>query len=78
MKPPGSLVSVQVNAATVRRHDHLVIGGQAFVVTDLTTMTRGRKRLEFHDGQSLTISATTVLWAARWTPYHAHHRRGAR
>ncbi|WP_183091709.1 hypothetical protein [Streptomyces radicis] len=28
-----------------------------------------------HDGQSLTINATTVLWAARWAPYH---RRGIR
>ncbi|MDT0341736.1 hypothetical protein [Streptomyces litchfieldiae] len=65
--PPTApvLVSIGVDARTVRRGDQLMIGGQAFTVSDMTALGPGRKRLRFATGEILTMNATTVLWAAR-------------
>ncbi|ONK12872.1 hypothetical protein STBA_36270 [Streptomyces sp. MP131-18] len=42
-----------------------MVGGQAWVVLDMVSIGRGGKRLHFAGGESLTMSRTTVLWAAR-------------
>ncbi|MDT0445591.1 hypothetical protein [Streptomyces johnsoniae] len=62
---PGVRVAIEVDAATVRRGDQLMIGGQSFTVHDLTTVQRGGKRLHFASGETFTMQRTTVLWAAR-------------
>ncbi len=75
MRPgAGVQVAVEVNAATVRRGDQLMIGGQVFTISDLTSMQRGAKRLHFASGETLTLQPATILWAARRTD----PRRGAR
>ncbi|WP_049572731.1 hypothetical protein [Streptomyces sp. SBT349] len=61
----GVLVSVEVDAGTVRLGDQLVIGGQVFTVRDMMVLPHGRKRLDFGSGESFTLRGTTVLWAAR-------------
>ncbi|ONK10165.1 hypothetical protein [Streptomyces sp. MP131-18] len=65
--PPTArvLVSVEVDARTVKRGDQLMIGGQPFTIRDMTALGPGRKRLTFITGEILTMNATTVLWAAR-------------
>ncbi|MDT0347645.1 hypothetical protein [Streptomyces litchfieldiae] len=59
------LVSIEIDAATVRRGDQLTIDGQAFTIRDMTALARGAKRLEFTTGDTLTLRPGTVLWAAR-------------
>ncbi|MDT0343071.1 hypothetical protein [Streptomyces litchfieldiae] len=74
--PAPVLVSVEVNARTVLRGDQLMVGGQAFTIHDMTALGPDRKRLAFATGETLTMTPTTVLWAARhldprlhrWTP----------
>ncbi|WP_063784133.1 hypothetical protein [Streptomyces sp. SBT349] len=61
----GVVVSVEIDAGTVRRGDQLMVGGQAFTVQDMTALAGGGKRLHFGGGDSLTMTRTTVLWAAR-------------
>ncbi|ARQ71104.1 hypothetical protein [Streptomyces marincola] len=61
----GVLVSVEIDAATVRAGDQVVIGGQPFTVRDMTALGSGRKRLEFETGETLVMNRRTVLWAAR-------------
>ncbi|MDT0446757.1 hypothetical protein [Streptomyces johnsoniae] len=61
----GVLVSLEINAVTVRRGDQLMIGARAFTVRDLTALANGRKRLDFGAGESFTMCAGTTLWAAR-------------
>ncbi|MDT0342342.1 hypothetical protein [Streptomyces litchfieldiae] len=63
--PVGVLVSIEVDASTVRRGDQIMVGGQALLVLDMMSLARGGKRLHFASGESLTMSSTTVLWAAR-------------
>ncbi|UCM88503.1 hypothetical protein [Streptomyces marincola] len=75
MRPPGVQVAVEVNAATVRRGDQLMIGGQVFVISDLTSMHRGAKRLHFTSGESMTLHPSTILWAARRTDPRIARRR---
>ncbi|ARQ68516.1 hypothetical protein [Streptomyces marincola] len=62
---PGVLVSVEVDAGTVRRGDQVMIGGQVFTVLDMAAMRGGARRLQFASGESLIMLRTTVLWAAR-------------
>lgn len=61
----GVLVSVEVDAATIRRGDQLMVAGQVFIVRDMAPLPRGGKRLDFTTGESLTMLRTTILWAAR-------------
>ncbi|MDT0343218.1 hypothetical protein [Streptomyces litchfieldiae] len=61
----GVLISIEIDAATVRRGDQLTIGGQIFTVADMTALPRNGKRLHFTTGDSLTLRPTTILWAAR-------------
>ncbi|MDT0345802.1 hypothetical protein [Streptomyces litchfieldiae] len=61
----GVLTALEVDVRTVQRGDQLTIGGQIYTVRDMTTMARGSKRLDFGNGESFTMRATTVLWAAR-------------
>ncbi|MGK5534366.1 hypothetical protein [Streptomyces sp. URMC 129] len=61
----GVIVSVEVDATTVRRGDQLMVGGAVFTVQDMTTVPQGGKRLDFTTGESLVLRATTVLWVAR-------------
>ncbi|ARQ70895.1 hypothetical protein [Streptomyces marincola] len=61
----GVLVSVEVDAHTVRRGDQIMVGGQAFTVSDMTALASGRKRLTFDSGETFVLHRTTVLWAAR-------------
>ncbi len=63
--PVGVLVAVEVDAVTVRCGDQVMVGGQAFVVSDMTNAAAGGKRLRFRTGESFTMCRTTVLWAAR-------------
>ncbi|UCM88252.1 hypothetical protein [Streptomyces marincola] len=65
MPPPGVTVAIEIDAATVRRGDQVMIGGQAFTVHDLTAVQRGGKRLHFATGETFTMQRTTVLWASR-------------
>ncbi|MDT0447319.1 hypothetical protein [Streptomyces johnsoniae] len=69
MRPPqgqvGVVVSVEIDAGTVRRGDQVMIGGRPFVVEDMTALAGGGKRLLFGGGNSLTVARATVLWAAR-------------
>ncbi|MDT0444410.1 hypothetical protein [Streptomyces johnsoniae] len=58
-------MSVEVDARIVQRDDQLMIGGQAFTVSDMTAVGPGRKRLEFSTGEMFMMNPTTVLWAAR-------------
>ncbi|WP_049580400.1 hypothetical protein [Streptomyces sp. SBT349] len=65
-RPDGRvLVSVEVDARSVRRGDQVVIGGQPFTVRDLRSVALGGTRLEFATGESFVMRRTTVLWAAR-------------
>ncbi|UCM87476.1 hypothetical protein [Streptomyces marincola] len=66
---------MEIDAGTVRRGDQLMIGGQAFVVEDMTSMAHGAKRLIFTTGETFTLRRTTVLWAARCVD---PRRRGGR
>lgn len=70
----GVLVSVEIDARSVRRGDHVMVGGQPFVVRDLRATALGGTRLEFTTGEPFTMRRTTVLWAAR---RHDPRRRGA-
>ncbi len=65
--PPGAcvLVSVEVDARSVQRGDQLIIGGQAFTVSNMTATGPGRKRLEFSTGEMFMMNPYTVLWATR-------------
>ncbi|MDT0443355.1 hypothetical protein [Streptomyces johnsoniae] len=63
--PVGVVVSVEIDVATVRRGDQVMVGGQAFVVSDMVNVAAGGKRLCFRGGESFTMCRTTVLWAAR-------------
>ncbi|WP_049580377.1 hypothetical protein [Streptomyces sp. SBT349] len=73
------LVSVEVDATTVRRGDEIMIGGQIFTVSDLTAAPRGGKRLEFASGETFLLRPHTVLWAARRiSPRRPPPRAGAR
>ncbi|MDT0441700.1 hypothetical protein [Streptomyces johnsoniae] len=71
----GVQVAVEVNAATVRRGDQLMIGGQVYTISDLTSMQRGVKRLHFTSGETFTLHPATVLWAARRTDPRRAARR---
>ncbi|UCM90989.1 hypothetical protein [Streptomyces marincola] len=64
-QPVGVQIAVEVDARTVRRGDQLMIGGQCFTVGDMTALGPGRKRLLFTTGETFTLHARTVLWAAR-------------
>ncbi|WP_049577645.1 hypothetical protein [Streptomyces sp. SBT349] len=61
----GVVVSVEVDAATIRRGDQVMIGSQVFVVGDMVATHGGGKRVEFTSGESFTLRRTTVLWASR-------------
>ncbi|WP_159001204.1 hypothetical protein [Streptomyces sp. SBT349] len=61
----GVLVSVEIDAGSVRRGDQVMIGGWPFTVRDIVALPHGRKRLDFGDGESLIMGRRTVLWAAR-------------
>ncbi|UCM92014.1 hypothetical protein [Streptomyces marincola] len=61
----GVLVAVEIDAATVRRGDQVMIGAQAFTVRDLLALAGGAKRLVFDSGDSFVMGSRTVLWAAR-------------
>ncbi|ONK13560.1 hypothetical protein [Streptomyces sp. MP131-18] len=60
----GVLVAVEIDARSVLRGDQVMVGGQAFTVSDMVTVPGG-KRLEFVSGETLTLRAHTVLWASR-------------
>ncbi|MGK5532885.1 hypothetical protein [Streptomyces sp. URMC 129] len=64
----GVMVTVEVDASTVRRGDQLMIGGQVFTVSDMIALAQGAKRLEFTTGESFTMRPTTVLWITRRRP----------
>ncbi|UCM87520.1 hypothetical protein [Streptomyces marincola] len=61
----GVIIAVEIDARTVAVGDQIMIGGQPLVVRDLTALAAGRKRLQFHSGETLVMNRTTVLWAAR-------------
>ncbi|MGK5534368.1 hypothetical protein [Streptomyces sp. URMC 129] len=61
----GVMVSVEVDAATVRRGDQLMVGGHVCTVADMVALPQGGKRLDFASGESLTMRPVTVLWVTR-------------
>ncbi|WP_077061028.1 hypothetical protein [Streptomyces sp. MP131-18] len=61
------LVAVEIDAHSVRRGDQLMIGGQTFTICDMTALPRNAKRLHFTGGETMTLTRTTTLWAARRT-----------
>ncbi len=61
----GVVVAVEVDVYTVRRGDHIMVGGQSFTVRDMAALGPGRKRLVFGSGESFVMHRATVLWAAR-------------
>ncbi|UCM91488.1 hypothetical protein [Streptomyces marincola] len=63
----GVLVAEEVDAASVRVGDIVVIGGQPFVVRDLTALGPGRKRkrLLFVSGETFEMGPATVLRVSR-------------
>ncbi|ARQ68990.1 hypothetical protein [Streptomyces marincola] len=61
----GVLVAVEIDAGTVRVGDQVMIGGQPFVVRNMTAMGSGHKRLVFGTGETFVMGPATVLWAAR-------------
>ncbi|MDT0344549.1 hypothetical protein [Streptomyces litchfieldiae] len=61
----GVLMAIEVDAATIRIGDQLMIGGQAFTVLDMVTMGVDVKRLHFASGETFTMRRDTVLWATR-------------
>ncbi len=73
--PVGVLVSIEIDAGTVRRGDQVMVGGQVWIVLDMMNVARGGKRLHFVGGESLTMTPTTVLWAARRINPRPAHRR---
>ncbi|MDT0342675.1 hypothetical protein [Streptomyces litchfieldiae] len=60
----GVVISVEVDAGTIRRGDQVVIGGQPFTVLEMTALPRGGKRLGFASGETFTMRRDTILWAA--------------
>ncbi|MDT0307414.1 hypothetical protein RM780_10610 [Streptomyces sp. DSM 44917] len=61
----GIMEQVMVDSSTVRRGDEILIGGQAYAVSDMVALPRGGRRLEFASGESFTMRASTVMWATR-------------
>ncbi|MGK5530138.1 hypothetical protein [Streptomyces sp. URMC 129] len=73
----GVMVTVEVDASTIRRGDQLLVGGQAFTVQDMSALPQGGKRVQFATGEILTLRPTTVLWATRrQTPHRIRTRSG--
>ncbi|RKN61919.1 hypothetical protein D7231_32120 [Streptomyces klenkii] len=56
---------VMVDPGSIRLGDQIVIGGQALLVQDMVALPHGGRRLEFASGESFTMRASTILWAAR-------------
>ncbi|MDT0309959.1 hypothetical protein RM780_23825 [Streptomyces sp. DSM 44917] len=68
-------VPVLVGCGSVRQGDSILIGGQAFTVTDMATLPRGGKRLHFPGGETFTMSPATILYATRRVTPEARGRR---
>lgn len=69
MKRPGAVAAVvdqvTVDAGSVRCGDQIMVGGQVLTVRDMVALPRGGRRLEFVSGETFTMRASTVVWAAR-------------
>ncbi|MDT0309076.1 hypothetical protein RM780_19225 [Streptomyces sp. DSM 44917] len=64
--PVAVVVSLTVDARSVRRGDEVMVGGVPWRVRDIVGAPAGCKWLEFESGERMLMRPYTAFYASRW------------